>query len=388
MKYLVFCLTFLFSVSLLADTGQVRVFRVRKYRDRFMLFRYTRNQLPFPVPTENVPPLIPAENVPPLIPAENVPPLLTFNYSGAGTATVTENIKPFEEDLLNFSDEGRGAGFFQEGIQQAAVAWNGKEEIIILTTKQLYPDGNGGAVVSFFPLNGKPKDIYEGEPKVFGKVLEKIEEIADAKIPNWRKEYRDEQNGRLDGGDFKVLIQKDIGSHHIAAIEVLDKDIDSFYTKLQEYIVKNFGDDAAAYIDEDAKKVFEHYIKDLNFKYFAIDIQEINQDKDKKQKEKEAIAYHFESKQLYFPLYISKLGGTGKTQVQLAVITPDKKLTLTGHNTLGFYTPSVKMSEDDIKGIDENFFKLMSDADTSLFLGRVWTIDGQLDKFEKDFIAE
>jgi hypothetical protein len=370
---------------LLADTGQVIVYRrqfFRRQRVRPQPVVPIQNLQPDTDPPKQQVETLPnlPENKPEIKPAENGN-ILAFQYK-----TDVDNIpKPIDETaaLQDFSEEGRGIkNFFGEEIQQAVIAWNGKEEILVLSTKQKHNVQQDTAALSFLPLPGEPKDITAGDPKLYDRFFKKITDLADTQYPNWRN-----TDGR--GGAIEVLFNRDIGSHHIAAIKVKDKNIDSFYESLQEYLNNNFGEGTAVLLGEKEKAVFEYYIKKRGFEYFAVDIQELKADG--KTKQKEAIAYHFESPYLFYSLVISQLGGDhSDTQVQIAAITPYAELDFIGYKRDKMnHTPTVLVRPSDLQEVDKNIAKLMSQAEKNkIFTGRIWIIDGKLDSFSQDFIVE
>jgi hypothetical protein len=381
------------ATPLLADTGQVIVYRrlfFRRQRVKPKLqpvapIQETKPNIAKPQQQNETLPNLP-EDKPKVKPAENNN-IIAFQY-----VTSVDNIpKPIDETaaLQDFSEEGRGVkNFFGEEIQQAVIAWNGKEEILVLSTKQQHNVKQDMAALSFLPLPGEPKDITAGDPKLYDRFFKKIIDLADAQEPNWRNnpKWKDSE-GR--GGAMEVLFNRDIGSHHIAAIKVKDKNIDSFYESLQEYLNDNFGEGMAVLLGEKEKTVFEYYIKKKGFEYFAVDIQELKADG--KAKQKEAIAYHFESPYLFYSLVISQLGGShSDTQVQIAAITPYAELNFLGYKRDKMnHTPTILIRPSDLQEVDQDIAKFMSQTEKNkIFTARIWIIDGKLDSFSQDFIVE
>jgi hypothetical protein len=371
------------TTPLLADTGQVVVYRSRYFRKWWRIKK--PQPVVFPVETQSV-------TTPEQIKPQSVklsPTNSEVAFTSQHTTTVDRAPQPVDESILDdLFPEGRGnAKIFYEDIQQAVIAWNGKEELLVLTTRQTPKVKHDAAVISFLPLPGKPFNITGGNPNLYDKLSKKLYQLADTQWDNWYQKWKGGRGSKA----FEVLMKKQIGSHNIVAIKVIDKDIDAFYESLHQYIVSNFGEDAAAFIPEDGKKVFEHYIKERDFQYFAVDFQEIKADG--KPKEKEAIAYCFESPSLFYSLYISRLGGGNeKTQVQLATVMPDTKIKLAGYKEESLYadsTPPLTVRSSDLRDVDKDLADFMSKTNKNdSFLGMVWIITGELNSFNQDFIIE
>ena len=271
---------------------------------------------------------------------------------------------------------------FEESRQQVVIAWNGKEELLVLSTRQASLLKTKTTVISFIPLPGKPLDISAGDSELFQKAFDKICRLADEEHPGWK-------SGRNFEGDF--IFKKEIGSHHITVIEVINKDVDRFYKSIRQYLNEKLGADTETFISDTDKRVFEHYIKDRDFRYFVVDLQ--NSEANGVIKEKEAIAYHFESPYLFFPLYFSQVGGgNGETQVHVVAFTPNKSLEFFGigrDNAALNYTPTVAVRPADLQEIDKKIAEIMSGAEkNAIFKGRVWVIDGQLNKFDEDLVVQ
>ena len=174
-----------------------------------------------------------------------------------------------------------------------------------------------------------------------------------------------------------MLIEKDIGAHHIIVVEADDQK--SFLAQVQAYVGRNVQGGGALFT-EDAIKVVQAYL-DAGFRYFAFDIQKVHPDL----KVKEALAYRFESEWVYYPLLVSRIGGTGDTKVQLFVISPDVLNQYKGlKDDRIASTDAVELTPADLKKIDPKIAEVMG---TKPAKGRIWTITGKLDGFDADLFA-
>jgi hypothetical protein len=251
---------------------------------------------------------------------------------------------------------------FNEPRQNGVIAWNGKEEILILSTDENSNVKGGGAALSVLPLPGKPISILPASTKAFDEatamIQRKLSRVAKGK---------------------KVLEAK-IGTHNIFVWK-LDKPED-FSNQVRAYIKKRYHGKADALVTETTEKVIKYYFK-IGFRYFAFDLAFMTE----KPQTKVAIAYRFESKYVYYPLVVSRIGGKGKTKVTLAVFTPgmlhyfkglpDKQIKVFGDK-------SVDLTAADLKPIDPAMAKLMGKGQ---FKGRIFEISGDMTKFKGDVMA-
>lgn len=258
---------------------------------------------------------------------------------------------------------------FSEPNQQAVLAWNGKEEVLILSTNEKTTLTKGMAMLSVLPLPGKPVSIERANIKSFS--------IAKGIMKEKRKE-------NLTSGDFGVVLEKKIGSHNIFVWEIESKN--DFQGKVQSYISDHYGGKAAALISSNTLKVIDQYVKE-GFRYFAFDLTLVENEFSTK----EAIAYRFESAYAYFPLRISQVGGVGETFVDLVVLTPQGKgqLTFSSRSSVQINTPQLGISfadspfsSKDLNDIDPALSKLFGNQTV---YGRNVSFRAQkIDSFQND----
>ena len=273
--------------------------------------------------------------------------------------------------------DSTGTGFnlgpdnaFSEPNQQAVLAWNGKEEVLILSTNEKTTLSKGTAMLSVLPLPGKPVSIERANVKSFA--------IAKG-IMN---EKLKQQNTTMNMG---VVLTTKIGSHNIFVWEIESKN--DFQGKVQSYISDHYGGKAAALISSNTLKVIDQYVKE-GFRYFAFDLTLVEDEFSTK----EAIAYRFESAYAYFPLRISQVGGVGETVVDLIVLTPmgEKKLTFSSRSginekdgSLGTFFAKDPFSPKDLSDIDPSLSKLFGNQ--TVYGRRITFRSQSIDSFKNDF---
>ncbi|HLA85474.1 MAG TPA: hypothetical protein VJL29_11825 [Thermoguttaceae bacterium] len=256
-----------------------------------------------------------------------------------------------------------GKGFnFNEPRQNGVIAWNGKEEILILSTDENSTVAGGGAALSVLPLPGKPVSIMPASTKAFEDAVAMIQRKLSTVAKG------------------QVMLEAKIGTHNIFVWK-LDSP-DDFAKQVRAYIKEKYAGKADAMVTEDAEKVIKQYFAE-GFRYFAFDLSFMTE----KPETKVAIAYRFESPYVYYPLVVSRIGGTGTTRVTLAVFTPGLLHNFKGlrHEEVKvFGDKSVEVTAADLEPIDAELAKLMG---SSPFVGRIFTITGELNKFDGDLMA-
>ncbi len=205
---------------------------------------------------------------------------------------------------------GSSAGYFDEPNQQAVIAWNGREdedglETLILTTNEQSTDGGKGYLLSVLPLPGEALRIEPANINVF----------MEAKILFYGK-TPDGATVR-NGSDAAVVKETKIGPHNIFVWYL--EDVEKFQEDVQAWVAERFESEAAALITDETVDVLQYYFE-KGFRYFAFDLTEVGN-----LSTKQAIAYTFRSNHVFFPLVISRIGGSDAiTTVDLIIMTPEK----------------------------------------------------------------
>lgn len=253
---------------------------------------------------------------------------------------------------------GKGIRTFKEPKQYAVIAWNGAEEILLLMTEQQAFKG-AGAALSVLPLPGKPIEIKAGDRELYANASAQIAKklVGAAKKP--------------------VIAETRIGAHNIFVIEA--ESVDQFVQEVEEYVTSKFGENAQPLMTGHIRETIEHYVGQ-GFRHFAFDLILNRPELEVKQ----AIQYRFASDYVFYPMYISRLGGTGETMVEAVVFTsgplsqvkrgalPDKAIDTT--KTAAFTQAELMELSPDLGG-------LMGAGGAQ---GRKWTIEGEISAFAGD----
>ena len=251
---------------------------------------------------------------------------------------------------------------FNEPRQNGVIGWNGKEEVLILSTDENSNVAGGGAALSVLPLPGKPVSILPASTKAFDDATALIKR----KLSMVAKGH--------------MMLEAKIGTHNIFVWK-LDSPED-FANQVRAYIKEKYAGQADALVTDEAEKIIKYYFQQ-GFRYFAFDLSFMTE----KPETKVAIAYRFESPYAYYPLVVSRIGGSGNTRVTLAVFTPSLLHNFKGldHEKIKvFGDKSVDLTAADLEPIDAELAKLMGDGE---FKGRIFEISGQINAFNGDVMA-
>ncbi len=257
-----------------------------------------------------------------------------------------------------------------EPNQRAIIAWNGKEEILLLSTDLSASDST--MVLEILPLPSEPK-IKKGNIETFQRAVDLLN----------RRIYLE---GRKGGGKAmestipppaEITFHERIGAHDISVVRLMEGA--RFVTWVKNYI-KDLGYDKEI-ITESHREIVEDYIAE-GFVWFVLDLLTLNQET----KTIEPIQYRFQSRRLFYPLKITRLG-SGNTTIELLILTPMLLSRFPGipitevklrHNP-------ITINRDDLKSIDEDIYELLKDFGEMKL--RIWKIEGELNSFDKDLIA-
>ncbi len=281
-----------------------------------------------------------------------------LNQNMGTQISINGNIVP---SPTQFTAAGKSFSF-NEPRQNGVIAWNGKEEILILSTDENSNVAGGGAALSVLPLSGKPISVNPASTKAFDDATAMIKQKLSLVAKG------------------KMMLEAKIGTHNIFVWQ-LDKPED-FANQVRAFIKEKYAGKADALVTDEAEKIIKHYFAQ-GFRYFAFDLAFMPE----KPETKVAIAYHFESPYVYYPLVVSRIGGEGNTLVTLAVFTPALLHNFKGlrHEEIKvFGDKSVDLTAADLKPIDEGLAKLMGDGQ---FKGRIFEISGKINAFNGDVMA-
>ncbi len=261
-----------------------------------------------------------------------------------------------------------------EPNQRAMIAWNGTQEILLLTTD--LKASKETKVLEVLPLPSEPK-VKKGDIEVFRRAVSLIN--AKRRRPQYfygRSLSAGPTAAESSRPAGEVTFHKKIGAHDISVTHVLNKG--GFVSWVEKYL-KSAGVGNPT-VPEPMKKVVGEYLRD-GFAWFVFDVVEL----DDRLKTKEAIAYRFKTDTLFYPLKITSTG-KGKSTVDLVVLTERPVLLKSYSGTFRLRHALITINSEEAHTISGDMASLFPDV--SKMTLRIWRLEGLLSAFDKDLIAQ
>jgi hypothetical protein len=268
----------------------------------------------------------------------------------------------------------RGSIPYQPGVkifepnQKALIAWDGEEEILILSTD--LRASSPTRVLEVLPLPARP-EVKKGSTESFQKA---VDIINRANEPVTRGKA--EAVTRAPAG--RVVERKKIGAHNIAVVQVLDPK--RFTGWAQEALQKDGAKQET--IPAILSTSVQEYIDD-GFTWFVFDTVELGSET----VTQDAIIYRFATDKLYYPLRISRTD-EGETDITLIVLTPRMLSKFPGLPVKQVHLEHepVTIGQRELREIDEDIAALLQSSQELKL--RVWKLRGRLDSFHQDLLAQ
>jgi hypothetical protein len=257
-----------------------------------------------------------------------------------------------------------------EPNQNAAIGFNGSEEILLLSTN-LYASEQT-KVLEVLPLPSEPK-VTKGDIELFKKATDLINRRRQIEFKGGAGGM-----GGLGGGDAAppaavVTFQEKIGAHEITVVNV--KNQKGFIDWVEDHLRKGGVENPT--IAEPMKQVIGEYLQS-RCRWFVFDVVELT----KETKTKDAIQYRFPTKVLYYPLRITR-AGSGDTHIQLLIFS--NKLHLlpkSGGLRVRLLHDPLPITSAELQELgNRDFADLLKNHQCIL---RIWDINGPLSSFKTD----
>jgi hypothetical protein len=261
-----------------------------------------------------------------------------------------------------------------EPNQRAMIAWNGEEEILLLSTDLRASEPT--QVLEVLPLPAEPQ-VKKGDVETFRRAT---------KLINSKIRIFDVYTGKAPGSHAgatarpagEVTFHKKIGAHDISVTHVLNTQ--GFIAWVEKYL-KNLGVQNPI-IPEANKRIISEYLAE-GFTWFVFDVVALNE----VLSTGEAIQYRFKTKFLYYPMKVTQTV-KGRTNVDLLVLSPKLLDKFTG-----IPVDEVQLRHDPVSITSSELRSLNPDMDTLLghredMKLRIWRLSGELASFKKDLIAK
>ena len=197
-----------------------------------------------------------------------------------------------------------GVSIYEPG-QKAIVAWNGQEEILILSTDVNAADNT--LALEMMPLPSNPKKIEAASFESFIAIQDLIWKQAPEVFG---RDYLGPESTK----SVEVTFHEKIGAHDITVVNA--GDASELTTWAEDFLESNSISQEVSL--QDFEPVVEDYMA-RGFRFFVLDLIETSPN----QKSVEPILYQFETDFLYYPLKISS-PISGDTKITLFLLTNGK----------------------------------------------------------------
>ena len=275
----------------------------------------------------------------------------------------------------------RGAIPFQPGVtifeptQRALIAWNGKEEILILSTD--LQASRATKVLEVMPFPAEPR-VKKGDVGVFQRAVKLInskisqsELLKSVSLGEGRASAEAPPPG-------EITFHERIGAHDVSVARVVSGD--GFVEWVNDYLKRaSVGNPV---IPPRLRKVVQEYIDD-GFCWFAFDVVSL----ETKFKTLEALQYRFPSSALFYPVKISR-SNEGQTSMELLVLTRRLMRTFRGIPLGEIDLPHdpLSLTSAELRSLDKDVDKLLDHQDGVKL--RIWQVEGDFSSFDRDIIAQ
>ncbi len=183
--------------------------------------------------------------------------------------------------------------------QKAILAWNGQEEVLILST-DVYAEGKT-MILEVLPLPSEPDLIEKTDLAPFMAIESLLSERGA-----WRRTM-----GRGEGPGIEIVFHEKIGAHDVTVLRVDDSG------QFEEWANRYLEESNMVGRVDSAKLAFfvESYIEN-EISYFVLDLIEVSSEA----RSIEPIIFRFRSSSLYFPLRISAMA-SGEVDIALFILS-------------------------------------------------------------------
>ncbi|MBL7062026.1 MAG: DUF2330 domain-containing protein [Dehalococcoidia bacterium] len=252
--------------------------------------------------------------------------------------------------------------------QKAIIAWNGEEEILILST-DVYASGDS-LVLEILPLPAKPKRIEKADVQSFVE----IGRLMDLHLPMPPRPKTPVPG--IPKKEVEIVFHEKIGAHDITVVKA--SDVQGFMNWAEGFLTEQgIGQRLSS---PELEEVIGGYVEQkMNF--FVFDLIDITLE----EKSIEPICYQFNTDSLYYPLVISSLA-SGWTEISLFLLTPEpvRAFGLPGQMKIAYYhgqKVQFELESGELEAVDPDIAGLLGDH---AWLTGV-SYEGELADLKEDF---
>lgn len=285
--------------------------------------------------------------------------LSTSAYGDMGAIPLIPNVQVFEPN------------------QRALIAWDGEEEILLLSTD--LSASKPTKILEILPVPNEPT-VKKGDLKAFQTAVQIINEHLARKaigsIVGKGPEMLSLVAAESPKPAGEVTFHDRIGAHEVSVTHVLDAT--GFMDWAKDYLKRSGAKNPT--IPPIIEESVRQYLKE-GYKWFIYDVVDIGPTVTTK----DALQFRFKTKRFYYPLRISR-AATGTTKIELTVLSrhlfsnsyglPRKHIQL-------MHDP-IELNKEETTRISKEMFELLPGYP----MLRIWSIEGDLKDFDADLLLD
>ena len=283
----------------------------------------------------------------------------------AGPAQADRGAIPFQPEVTIF-----------EPTQRALIAWNGEEEILILSTD--LRASRATKVLEVMPFPAEPR-VKKGDVAVFRRAVRLINAKIRPPAPMAAGYSRGMDHASAETPPpGEITFHERIGAHDVSVARVVSGD--GFVEWVNDYLRRaSVGNPV---IPPRVRKAVQEYLDD-GFCWFAFDVVSL----ENRFKTLEALQYRFPSTAMFYPVKISR-SNQGQTSMELLVLTPHLLGSFTGipRSQIELRHEPVSLSSAEVRSLDKGMDDLLDHREDVKL--RIWRVQGEFSSFDRDIIAQ
>jgi len=277
---------------------------------------------------------------------------LSLGFANRGMIPINPNARIFEPN------------------QRAMIAWNGREEILLLSTDLHASDST--MLLEVLPLMSEP-EVKKGDLATFRKATD----LINRKLYHAASAKGRQMSEGIVVPSGEVTFHEKIGAHDISVTHLLDAQ--GFVKWVMDYL-KTLEIEGNI-ISEEMRELIEDYIGE-GFEWFVFDVVTLGTET----VTNEPIQYRFKTEHLFYPLKITSTA-EGATSIELLILTPRllNRFASLPISRIRLKHDPINISQDELAELNEEMYKLLKGNDRMKL--RIWEIKGELKAFDADLLA-
>jgi len=258
-----------------------------------------------------------------------------------------------------------------EPNQRAIIAWNGHEEILVLSTD--LRASRPTKVLEILPLPAEPA-VKKGDPEVFKKATA----LINSRRPTIRHQVMGAvPGGRSDGPAGEVTFHERIGAHDVSVTHALDGE--AFFDWAEDYL-RSLGADTPM-VPPSMRFDIRKYIE-AGYTWFVYDVVEVAETI----QTIDPIQYRFKSDSVFYPLKITRTHDN-RTRIELLILTPEllSEFPALPRDRVHLPHEPITITQHELRDLNAEMDGLLGHRPNMKL--RIWNILGRGKPFRRDLVA-